>query len=153
MAHKVKILVVDDQTSVVMMLAYLLTHAGCDVQAAWNGENALRLANETEFDLITLDISMPGMDGFEVCRLLKENPRLCHIPVVFVSGQPNDEDRQHAFELGAEDYIIKPFEAMDFTRRIISHAKLGRRNESEPHFECARQQICNVTQMSLANGK
>jgi DNA-binding response OmpR family regulator len=123
MSSKTKILIVEDQTSVAMMMVYVLHRAGCEVQGAWNAEKAMRLAQDGDFDLITLDIDLPGTSGFEICSQLKQIPRLRDIPVVFVSGRPHAEDRQRAFELGAVDYIEKPFEATDFIFRIISSAK------------------------------
>jgi CheY-like chemotaxis protein len=123
MTAKAKILVVEDQTSVAMMMVFLLTRAGCEVATAWNAEKALPLAQVGGFDLITLDIDLPGTSGFEICRRLKQTPGLRDIPVIFVSARPHAEDRQRAFELGAVDYIEKPFEATDFIFRIISHAK------------------------------
>lgn len=123
MTGKAKILIVEDETSVAMMMAYVLNHAGCEVQVAWNAEKAMRLAQDGDFDLITLDIDLPGTSGFEICSRLKQNSCLRDIPVIFVSGRPHEEDRRHAFELGAVDFIIKPFEVTDLIFRIISHAK------------------------------
>jgi DNA-binding response OmpR family regulator len=73
--------------------------------------------------LIALDVDLLGMNGFEICRRLKDNSRLYQTPIVFVSGRPCEEDVQHGLRLGAADYIIKPFEVTDFIFRIISHAK------------------------------
>jgi CheY-like chemotaxis protein len=123
MSGKAKILVVKDQTSVAMMMVFLLTRAGCDVAAAWNAEKALQLAQAGGFDLIALDVSLPGMNGFELCRRLKQNPRLRETPVVFVSGQLDEGEGQRARELGAVDCIKKPFEAINFASRILSHVK------------------------------
>jgi CheY-like chemotaxis protein len=132
MTAKAKILVVEDQASVAMMMGFLLTRAGCDVETAWNAEKALRLAHDGDFDLITLDVSLPGMNGFELCRRLKQNPRLRETPVVFISGRLGEEEVQRARELGAADFIEKPFEATDFIFRIISHAKPNRSFDMVP---------------------
>src|ERR1035437_4956573 len=123
MSSKAKILVVEDEMPVAMMMTFLLTRAGCDVAAAWNAEKALQFAQNGGFDLITLDVNMPGMNGFELCRPLKQNPRLRETPVVFVSGQLDEGEVQRALELGAVDCIEKPFEVTDFIYRIISHAR------------------------------
>jgi DNA-binding response OmpR family regulator len=124
MTGKTRILLVEDETPVLMAMAYLLNRAGCEVVAARNVEKALRLAHDGDFDLITLDIDLPGISGFEICRRLKQTPRLRDIPVIFVSARPHEEYRHRAFELGAVDYIEKPFEATDFIFRIKSHAKV-----------------------------
>ena len=144
MSDRLKILVVDDETAVTMMMGYLLHRVGCEMEAAWNGEQALRLAQAGNFDLITLDITLPGMDGFEICRRLKSDPRLRHTPIVFVSGRIYEDDRQRAFDLGAVDYIVKPFEATDFIFRIISHAKAKERpaSASATEAECHEPVAC-----------
>lgn len=117
---KAKILVVDDQMAVAMMIVFLLTRAGCDAQAALNAEKALKLAQTEKFDLITLDVEMPCLNGFGLIQRLKEIPHLKETPFIFVSGQPTIENMQHAFEIGAADFIEKPFEIQDFTSRILA---------------------------------
>jgi len=121
MNRKARILIVEDDTPLAMMMVSLLTRGGCDVQTAWNAEKAMRRAEDEDFDLITLDIDLPRTNGFEICSRLKENPRSCDTPIVFVSGRPHDVDRQRAFELGAVDYISKPFQTLEFVPRILSH--------------------------------
>jgi DNA-binding response OmpR family regulator len=121
MIDKARILVIEDEPGVSMMMVYLLTQAGCEVEMAWNAEKGMRLAQKEEFDLITLDTSLPGISGFEIFRRLKQNPRQRDTPVVFISGHPCQEDQQYAFELGAVDYIEKPFGTLDFVSRILSH--------------------------------
>jgi DNA-binding response OmpR family regulator len=120
-ANKPRILIVEDDTPLAMMMVSLLMRAGCDVQTAWNAEKAMRLAQDEDFDLITLDVDLPSTNGFEICSRLKENLRSSDTPIVFVSGRPHAEDRQRAFELGADDYITKPFETFEFAPRILSH--------------------------------
>ena len=123
MNDKAKILVVDDEASVALMIVFLLTRAGCDVETAWNTEKALRLAQTEKFDLITLDVNIPGTSGFEIYQRLKEIPHLKNTPVIFVSGGASEGDQQRAIELGAVDFISKPFEVTDFIFRIFSHIK------------------------------
>jgi DNA-binding response OmpR family regulator len=121
MSDKAKILVVDDETAVVMMLVCLLTAPGYDADAASNAEKALRLAQSKEFDLITLDVDLPGGSGFEIYRGLRQIPHLKETPIVFVSGNRTTENQRRAFELGAVDFIEKPFNAREFISRISSH--------------------------------
>jgi len=120
---KVKILVVEDETALAMMMVFLLARAGCDAQPAWNAERAIELAQNGDFDLVTLDIDLPGTGGFEIFRRLQQLPRWQNTPVVFVSGRCHKEDRERAFELGAVDFIEKPFGASDFISRILSLVK------------------------------
>jgi len=122
MRDRIRILVIEDEPGVSMMMVYLLTQAGCKVQTAWNAKRGINLAQTNEFDLITLDGTLPGISGFEICRRLKENP-FFQTPIVFVSGQVCENAVQHGLELGAADFIEKPFDAQDFVSRILSHAK------------------------------
>jgi DNA-binding response OmpR family regulator len=121
-AAKPRILIVEDDTPLAMMMASLLTRAGCEVHGAHTGEKALRLAQEIKFDLITLDIDLPDMSGFEICLELKQRHLFRHTPIIFISARPCDEDRQRIFELGAADYITKPF-GIEFAPRLLSHIK------------------------------
>ena len=123
MTGKPKVLIVEDETAVAMMMTYLLTRAGCEVWAARTAKQGMRLAQDGKYDLITLNIVLPGTNGFEICRCLKQSPGLQGTPVVFVSVCPSEKDQRRAFELGALDYIIKPFDAQDFVSRILSHAR------------------------------
>ena len=120
MTDKTKILVIEDEPGVAMMMAYLLTWAGCEVQTVWNAERGMKLAQTREFDLIALDMSMPG--GFGICDSLKENP-FFQTPIVFVSSRFCEDDVQRGRDLGVADFIQKPFEASDFVSRLLSHAR------------------------------
>ena len=120
MKNKAKILVIEDETAVAMMMVFLLTRAGCEAQTAWNVERAMELAQSEDFNLVTLDIDLPGAGGFEIYRRLQQLPRWQNPPVIFVSERAHPEDRQRAFDLGAADFIEKPFGASDFTSRIFA---------------------------------
>jgi DNA-binding response OmpR family regulator len=129
MPKKAKILIIEDEPAVSMMMVHLLTRAGCEVATAWDAAKGMELAEAGNFDLITLDVDLSGLglSGFEICHRLKEEPRLRHTPVVFVSGRFSQEDARHGLELGAVDYITKPFGAADFAARIISHTTVKTR--------------------------
>jgi CheY-like chemotaxis protein len=120
---KPKILVVEDQPDVLETMLYLLKRVGCETTGAQTGAEAMQLAKKGKFDLITLDIDLPDTNGLELCRRLKQDRHLRHIPVIFVSGRLCEGNRQRCFELGAADYIIKPFDALVFVSRIFSHIK------------------------------
>jgi DNA-binding response OmpR family regulator len=120
MKNKVKILVVDDEIAVASMMVFLLTREGFEVEAALNAEKALLLAVSDEFDLITLDLDMPGIHGFDLFQRLKKLPQLRDTAVIFVSGNASIENQQRALELGAAVFIEKPFGACEFTARIHS---------------------------------
>jgi DNA-binding response OmpR family regulator len=121
MRKKFKVLVVEDELPVAMMMVHLLTSAGCDVEMAPTGRKALELIETLRFDLVTLDIDLPDANGFEICRELKQRHVSRHIPVVLISGRCPEENTQQALEVGAVDYIAKPFDVTDYIFRIISH--------------------------------
>jgi len=125
MTPKARILVVEDDTPLAMMMVQVLSRAGCDVLVAHTGEKGMKLAQENKFDLITLDVDLPDINGFEVCSQLKHRHHSRHTPIVFISGRPHEEDVQRGLELGAVDYITKPFDAMHFASRLLSHIKTG----------------------------
>lgn len=128
MSEKKKILVVENEMPVALMMVFLLSRVGYDVTTACTGQEGMRLATTAKFDLITLDVDLPDIKGFDICHELKQRHISHCTPVVFITGRPHDEDRQRAFDLGAVDYIEKPFEMSNFIFRIATHAK-----KSQPH--------------------
>jgi CheY-like chemotaxis protein len=123
---KPKILVVEDQPDVLITMTLLLQRVGCDVTPAQTGAEALKVTGGAVFDVITLDIDLPDIDGLELCRLIRLNPQLLSTRIVFVSGRFDAENRRDGFKSGAVDYIAKPFDAFAFASRILAHAKAGR---------------------------
>jgi DNA-binding response OmpR family regulator len=102
------------------MIRFLLARAGCETQGALDAEKALRLAQTQVFDLITLDLEMPSLNGFDLFKRLREIPHLSETPIVFVAGNASIENQQRGLDLGAADFIEKPFETKDFLARIFS---------------------------------
>ena len=133
MAEKIKLLIVEDDTPVALMIVFLLTRAGCETEVATTGKKAIQMAEAGDFDLITLDVDLPDGNGFNLCSRLKENSRLCDTPIVFVTGRSCLEDQQHGLDVGAADYITKPFAAMDFSSRILSHIKAAQTENAHVH--------------------
>ena len=123
MSEKAKILVMDSQTPMAMMMVSLLTKAGFEVTATHNGHKGFELATENRFDLIALEVDLPGMNGFELCGELKQRHISYQTPIIFVSRRSSIESQQRALELGAADFIEKPFEAHDFIARISACIK------------------------------
>ncbi len=122
--HEINLLLVDDTPSSLKTLMSLLMESGYQVRPAVNGELALKAASLRPPDLIMLDIRMPEMDGFEVCRRLKENERTREIPVIFISALGEVEDKVRAFEYGGVDYITKPFQLKEVMARVETHLSL-----------------------------
>lgn len=119
-----RILVVDDILPNVKLLEAKLASEYYDVLTALNGEEALKKAEEESPDLILLDIMMPVMDGFEVCRRLKENPKVAHIPVVMVTALTESQDRVRGLEVGADDFLSKPIDDTALMARVRSLVRL-----------------------------
>jgi putative two-component system response regulator len=122
-AGKPRILIVEDDMPVAMLMLFLLTRADCEAEVAATGKKAMQLAEAGNFDLITLDIDLPDGNGFNFCSRLKENPRLRDISVIFVSARSSLEDQQHGLDVGAADYITKPFDTFEFAPRLLSNLK------------------------------
>jgi len=118
---KGNILVVDDNPANLRLLTELLTKNGYEVRPAPNGTIALRTVVSTQPDLILLDIMMPDLDGYEVCRRLKASERNRDIPVIFISAIKDSIDKVKAFSVGGIDYITKPFESNEVLARIKTH--------------------------------
>jgi two-component system phosphate regulon response regulator PhoB len=112
------ILVVEDERDLQRVLSYNLRQAGFDVVTASDGETALRAAKEERFDLILLDLMLPGIPGTEVCRRLKQSPGTAGIPVMMVTAKGEELDRVVGFELGADDYVVKPFSVRELVLRV-----------------------------------
>jgi putative two-component system response regulator len=106
-----RILVVDDDENILNLEKTILEQKGFDVTAAAGGAEALRLLADRAFDLVLLDVMMPEVDGFTVCRKIKEDPRLKDIPVIFLTARGGGEALAEGFESGAVMYINKPFTA------------------------------------------
>ncbi len=118
------ILVVDDNVQNLKLLESLLQQAGYRVRPALNGATALHAAAVSPPALILLDINMPGMNGFEVCRSLKEDENLRNIPVIFISALNDTSDKIEAFECGGVDYVTKPFQFRELQARLETHLTL-----------------------------
>jgi two-component system phosphate regulon response regulator PhoB len=122
---KKTILVVDDDRDALDVLKYSLGGAGYNVLTARDGQGALELAQQKP-DLVVLDVLMPGMDGWEVCRRLKRDPQTARIPTLFLTARGSDTDELLGFELGADDYVVKPIRIRKLLSRI--NAVLRRRD-------------------------
>jgi len=119
-----KILIVDDIPKNIQMAMNILKDEGYKMFYAKNGEMALKLINEQDFDLILLDIMMPDMNGFEVCIKLKNDSKTKNIPVIFLSGKDSTQDIELAYETGGIDYVVKPFVTIELITKANSYVRL-----------------------------
>ncbi|HDP77779.1 MAG: response regulator transcription factor [Mesotoga sp.] len=115
---KKSILVVDDEPSIVELLTFNLKKEGYDVLKAYDAEEALKIAEDNETDMFIVDIMLPGMDGFELVRNLRATEKFRQTPVIFLSAKSEEFDKVLGLELGADDYITKPFSVREVLARI-----------------------------------
>ncbi|KXS44495.1 MAG: two component transcriptional regulator, winged helix family, partial [Candidatus Frackibacter sp. T328-2] len=113
-----KILVVDDEENILELIKYNLTQDGYQVSLASDGQQVLEKLKEGLPDLIILDIMLPGLDGFEICRLLQDKNLIQKVPIVFLSAKTEIENKVRGLELGATDYLTKPFSPRELTSRV-----------------------------------
>ena len=144
------LLIVDDHPANLRLLLNSLKNLEWKLYVANNGEGAIRQAELTRPDLILLDVMMPGIDGFETCRQLKQNPLTQDIPVIFMTALSETVDKLRGFKAGGVDYITKPFETMELLARIRTHLELKRaRRELElmnQELRAANRQLVSYQQ-------
>ncbi len=115
---KEKILIVEDEKDILKMLEYNLKKEGFRTISAYDGEDALDLASREYPDLVILDLMLPGMDGLEVCKELKRESKTASIPIIMLTAKSQESDKVVGLELGADDYITKPFSPRELIARI-----------------------------------
>jgi CheY-like chemotaxis protein len=122
-----KILIAEDERDIRDLVAFTLRFAGHEVFAASNGEEAVEMAPKVNPDLILMDVRMPRMTGYEACKAMKDDPNLRDIPVVFLSAKGQENEIQQGLDVGAEEYLLKPFAPDQLTARVKTIlAKFGK---------------------------
>ncbi len=147
------VLVVDDNKTNIDILVDAL-HSEYEVSVAMDGKSALQIVNTNPPDLILLDIMMPDIDGYEVCRRIKSEPKTSGIPIIFITSMSEIQNKTRGLELGAVDYITKPFEAMDVKARVKTHLSLMLANKKlhQLSSQLSKYVSSEVTQ-SIMDGK
>ncbi len=113
-----KILIAEDEPDIRELVAFMLRFAGYEVVAAANGEEAVQAATRDIPDLVLMDVRMPRMTGYDACRIMKADPTLHDVPVVFLSAKGQEAEIQSGLEAGAEEYLLKPFSPDELTNRV-----------------------------------
>jgi DNA-binding response OmpR family regulator len=113
-----KILIAEDEPDIRELVAFTLRFAGYEVVTAVNGEEAVQVAVSERPDLALMDVRMPRMTGYDACRLMKADPILMHIPVVFLSAKGQESEIKAGLDAGAEEYLLKPFAPDHLTQRV-----------------------------------
>lgn len=136
-----KILIVDDEKDIVKMLDYNLKKEGYRIASSNDGERALTLVNREHPDLIILDLMLPGVDGLEVCKTLKKEGKTAVIPIIMLTAKTQETDKILGLELGADDYVTKPFS----TRELIARVKAVLRRAKEKEKPTEMLKIGDIT--------
>jgi two-component system phosphate regulon response regulator PhoB len=126
---KEKILIVEDEKNIAKLIRYNLEKSEYDCTVARTGEDALSILEKQHFDLIILDIMLPEMDGFEVCRNIKQAPNIKNIPIIMLTAKGEEVDRIVGLELGADDYMTKPFSPRELILRIKAVLRREKRQD------------------------
>ncbi len=151
-----KILIVEDETALRESLAYTLAREGFDVRAVEDGPKALTAASDQRPDIILLDIMLPGIDGFEVCRRLRAK---MNVPILMLTARESEIDRVVGLEMGADDYITKPFHMRELVARIKAHLRRVRMLREEKSPPAAGEEppqepiVCGDLSINIARGE
>jgi two-component system phosphate regulon response regulator PhoB len=125
------LLVVEDDQNLAKLLEYNLNRAGYRSHLSGTGEDGLEQLSQKSFDLVLLDVMLPGMDGFELCRKIRQHQRYKDIPIIMVTAKGEEIDRILGFELGIDDYVVKPFSPRELTLRIRAILKRDHRQSGK----------------------
>ncbi len=151
---EIDILVVDDSDHNLELVKKILSLEGYKVTLSENGRNALEVLNSKTIDLILLDVMMPGLDGFETCKVIKMQTGLDDIPIIFLTARSEINDIVTGFKLGGVDYISKPFSKEELVARVSNHVQLKlMRDYLKKEMENARESRNEFMRMMLTFGK
>jgi two-component system sensor kinase FixL len=145
-----RLLLVDDTPTNLQVLFQTLDGRGHELLIAQNGEEAIQVARDARPDLVLLDIMMPGIDGFETCARLKADPELADSAVIFMSALDDTKDKVRGLELGAVDYITKPFHAEEVIARVDAHLRLRQLERSLATTNAALQELNDSLEEKVA---
>ena len=145
-----KVLVVDDEKLIVKGIRFSLEQDGMEVDCAYDGEEALKMATENAYDMILLDIMLPKMDGFEVCQHIRE---FSNMPIVMLTAKGDDMDKILGLEYGADDYITKPFGVMELISRVKALLRRTEKEDDGDTLACGSIEIDNKRHSVTVQGE
>jgi two-component system, OmpR family, alkaline phosphatase synthesis response regulator PhoP len=128
---KETILIVEDEKNIAELVKYNLEQEGFSVQHASRGDTGLEQARKTKADLIILDLMLPGLDGIEICKILKQNEKTAAIPIIMLTAKTQESDRIVGLELGADDYVSKPFSPRELVARVKAVLRRGKEKTTD----------------------
>ena len=143
-----KILVVDDEKDIGELLVYSLQQEGCDVDVIQDGQQVLGRLQAKTYDLVILDLMLPGMSGIEICRQIKKYPELESLPVIMLTAKSTETDKIVGLEMGADDYITKPFSPREVVARV--KAVLRRSEDRQPLRVSQKEIVFETLKMDLS---
>ncbi len=135
------ILVVEDEKNILELVKYNLELEGFSVLTASRGDNGLDLARKSKPSLIVLDIMLPAMDGIEICKILKQNESTAGIPIIMLTAKSQEADKIVGLELGADDYITKPFSPRELAARVKAVLRRGKEKPSDKTLKCGDLEV------------
>jgi len=153
-----KILIVEDKQDNIDLISYFLKPQKYEIQVAMDGESAIEMVNESTPDIILLDIMLPKMNGFEVCERIKKDPKTRFIPVIMITALKELKDKIHSLEVGADDFITKPFENVELLTRVKSllrikkyHDELERKNKELLRMDQFKDELAHLIVHDIKN--
>ncbi|MEN6422979.1 MAG: response regulator transcription factor [Smithella sp.] len=151
-----KIMIVDDEKDIADLISYNLEREGFSTARAYDGETALRIVKTQKPDLIILDLMLPKMNGLDVCRTIRRNPETAGVPIIMLTAKCDEVDKIIGLEVGADDYVTKPFsvkELMARVRSILRRLKEGEKFTDKEEFSREGLKINYVSCLVSVNGK
>lgn len=148
------ILVIDDEADIVELVSYNLKKEGYAVDAAYDGETALKKIRSAPYDLIVLDLMLPGVQGLELCRIIRNDPSVADTPIVMLTAKGEEVDKVLGLEIGADDYMIKPFSPRELVARIKAILRRAEHQKTAPVEEDKRSgQLLKIRDISIDKEK
>jgi phosphate regulon transcriptional regulator PhoB len=148
------ILVVDDEADIVELVSYNLKKEGFGVDVAYDGETALKKIRSGPFDLIVLDLMLPGVQGLELCRMIRNDPAVAATPIVMLTAKGEEVDKVLGLEIGADDYMIKPFSPRELVARVKAILRRSEHQKTAPADEEKRTgQFLKIRDISIDKEK